>query len=274
MITTPGEHRHIPLHQLQASPFNRKRFDAAKMAELTQNVGLQGIIVPIVARPLPAGGGFEIVAGERRYRAAKAAGLVDIPAIVRELTDAQALELQVIENGQREDVHPLEEAEGYERLMKCAKTDGTQYTADDIALKVGKSRSYVFNRLKLTAMCPEAREAFFADKIDASKGLLIARIGHHDTQRQALKDITGGRYGGDNPMSYREAHQHILQTYMLKLSAAPFDIKDAGLNVKAGACGPCPKAHRESSRTLQRLATRQLIIAERGTARASEVLFK
>jgi ParB family chromosome partitioning protein len=78
-------------------------------------VKLQGVIVPIVARPINGGDTFEIVAGERRFRAAKAASLTDIPAIVRELTDAQALELQVIENNQREDVHPLEEAEGYER---------------------------------------------------------------------------------------------------------------------------------------------------------------
>jgi ParB/RepB/Spo0J family partition protein len=240
MITAPGEHRHIPLHQLQASPFNRKRFDAAKMAELTQNVGLQGIIVPIVARPLPSGDGFEIVAGERRYRAAKAAGLVDIPAIVRELTDAQALELQVIENGQREDVHPLEEAEGYER-SEVRESDGTKYTADDIALKVGKSRSYVFNRLKLTR-CARRRAR------RSSRTRSTPRRAPHRANRPSRHAAPGAEghhrrpLRPDKPMSYREAHQHILQTYMLKLSAAPFDIKDAGLNRRLA-----PAAHARSA---------------------------
>jgi hypothetical protein len=99
----------------------------------------------------------------------------------------------------------------------------------------------VFARLKLCALCPEARKAFYAGELDASRALLIARIGHHDTQRKALKDVQGGRYQGDEPMSYREAHQHILQTYMLQLKKAPFDTKDEQLLAKAGACGPCPK---------------------------------
>jgi ParB/RepB/Spo0J family partition protein len=243
-----GHHQYIPLAKLTASPLNhRKHFDEAKMAELTENIRVQGVIVPIIARPmlvrpdgkLGAEGLFEVVAGERRYRAAKAAKLADIPAIVRELTDAQALELQVIENNQRVDVHPLEEAEGYEALMKCTRSDGSRYTAEEIGAKVGKSRTYVFGRLKLCALCPEARKAFYAGDVDASKALLIARIGHHDTQRQALKDIQGNKY--DGPMSYREAHEHILQTYMLQLKSAPFDLKDELLLPKAGACGPCPK---------------------------------
>lgn len=237
--TQQGHHQYIPLAKLQPSPFNRKRFNEEKLKELTENVKLQGVIVPILVRPLPADK-FEIVAGERRWRAAKGAQLPTLPAIVRELTDAQAIELQVIENNQREDVHPLEEAEGFERLMKCQKADGAKYTAEDIAVKIGRSRSHVFGRIKLLALCPEARQAFYDEKIDASKALLIARIGHHDTQRQALKDITKDEYGR-GPLSYRDAHQHILTNYMLKLTAAPFDTKDTTLLPKAGDCGACPK---------------------------------
>lgn len=235
-----GHHQWIPLAKLTASPLNhRKIFDEAKMKELSDSIAVQGVIQPILARPLP-GDRFEVVAGERRYRAAKMAKLADVPAIVRELTDAQALELQVIENGQRADPHPLEEAEGYEALLKCTRADGSKYTVDEIAAKVGKSRSYIFARLKLAALWPEARKVFYAGDIDASKALLIARIGHHDTQRKALKDITERRYGRE-PMTYRDAHQHILENYMLALKSAPFDTKDAELLPKAGACGPCPK---------------------------------
>jgi ParB/RepB/Spo0J family partition protein len=218
----------------------RKRFDEAQLAELTDSVKRHDVLQPILLRPNGKEGHYELVAGERRFRAAKAAGLVDIPATVRELSDTDVLEIQVVENLQREDLHELEEAEGYEKLLKCTHANGEKYSVEEIAAKVGKSRSYVFARLKLCALCPEARKAFFAGDLDASRALLIARIGHHDTQRQALKDVTKPEYG-DGPMSYREAHQHILQHYMLKLSAAPFDTKDEQLVPKVGACGPCPK---------------------------------
>lgn len=184
--STTGYHQWIPLTKLSPSPLNhRKHFDKVKMDELTDSVRAQGVIQPIIARPLPSGDKFEIVAGERRYRAAKAAQLVDIPAIVRELTDAQALELQVIENNQRVDVHPLEEAEGYEALMSCARPDGTAYSADEIAAKVGKSRSYVFGRLKLLQLGKASREAFHEGALDSSRALLLARIPVPELQDKA-----------------------------------------------------------------------------------------
>lgn len=233
-----GHHQWISLTQLAASPLNhRKIFDKVKLEELAASIRAQGVIQPIIARPLLDK--FEVVAGERRFRAAKLAQLAVMPAVVRELTDAQALELQVVENAQRADPHPLEEAEGFEALLKCSHPNGEKYTVDEIAAKVGKSRSYVFARLKLLALCPEARKAFYEDQLDASRALLIARIGHHDTQRQALKDIQGDSY--DGPMSYREARDHLVLNYTLQLKTAVFDIKDANLAPKAGACAPCLK---------------------------------
>jgi ParB/RepB/Spo0J family partition protein len=200
------------------------------------------VLQPILMRPNGEPGRYELVAGERRWRAAKAAGLTDIPANVRELTDAEVLEIQIVENLQRKDLHELEEAEGFEKLLKCSHADGSKYGIEDLMKKVGRSRTYVFGRLKLLHLCPEARKAFLAGEVDGSKALLVARIGHHDTQRQALKDIQGARaYGRHDPMSYREAHDHILRTYMLVLKEAPFDIKDPDLVPKAGACGPCLK---------------------------------
>lgn len=239
--TTARTDRRIPLTAIALSKSNpRKSFDKAALAELAESIKRHDVLQPILVRP-NGGEKFEVVAGERRFRAAKDAGLTDIPATVRTLTDAEVLEIQVVENLQRADLHELEEAEGYEQLLKCAHADGKKYSVEEIAAKVGKSRSYVFARLKLTALCPEARKAFYAGELDASRALLIARIGHHDTQRQALKAIVEGRYKGDEPMSYREAHQHILQNYMLALREAPFDTKDEKLLPKAGACGPCPK---------------------------------
>ena len=113
----------IPLGKIRESKTNPRRFfDEAKLAELADNIRQHGVLQPILLRPLPEGetGTYEIVAGTRRYRASKLAKRESIPATVRELTDAQALELQVIENVQRVDVHPLDEAQGYAALYRNA----------------------------------------------------------------------------------------------------------------------------------------------------------
>ncbi len=233
----------IPLGALRPSTthiqeLRRARFDPKLIGELAESIRAVGVLQPILTRRSQANGRqdvFEIVAGERRFLAAKKAGVADIPATVRDLSDEQVLEVQLIENLQREGLHELEEAEGYEELMKLKKI-----SADAVADMVGKSRSYVFKRTKLLALCPEARKAFYAGELDASKALLIARIGHHDTQRQALKDISENRFG-DGAMTFREAQEHIQQEYMLRLKEAPFDINDATLVAKAGSCQACPK---------------------------------
>lgn len=238
---TAGYHQWIPLSKLKPSPLNhRKHFDKSKMDELTDSVRMQGVVVPVLARPLSESDSFEIVAGERRFRAAKAAGLIDLPAIVRELSDAQALELQVIENGQRVDVHPMEEAEGYEALMQCKRSDGSVYTVDDIAAKVGKSVSYVYGRLKLLDLCLEGRKAFWEGLIPASTALLIARVPVPKLQAKCVKEIVEPEYE-DEPMSFRDAKEHLERNYMLRLKEAPFKTGDATLVAAAGSCKECPK---------------------------------
>jgi ParB/RepB/Spo0J family partition protein len=227
----------IPIACVIPSKTNpRKYFDEAALNELAASIKNHGVAQPILVRPLPTTEDMidcvEIVAGERRYRASKLAGMETIPAIVRELTDVQALEIQVIENLQRQDVHPIEEAEGYDQLMKLHG-----YTADQLADKVGKSRSYIFGRLKLRALAPPTREAFFNGQLSASTALLIARIPVENLQEQATKEIIND---GD-PMSYREAFEHIKLRYMLDLDRARFSIKDAKLLAAAGSCTACPK---------------------------------
>jgi len=161
----------VELKDIKSSPYNsRKTFDAEKMKELVASVEEKGILNPILLRP--KGDRYEIVCGERRFRAATTAGLKDIPAVVRILTDQQALECMVIENLQREDVHPLEEAEGYEALMK---KHGYK-TVEDIAAKIGKSRAYVYGRLKLCDLIPENRKIFYSGKFSPSVALLVAKV--------------------------------------------------------------------------------------------------
>lgn len=212
----------------------RSRFKPEAIAELADSITQTGgVLQPIVVRP--NGKGYEIVAGERRWLATRRARMETIAASVRELSDDQVLEIQLIENLQREGLHELEEAEGYDELKKLKGV-----TEEVIADMVGKSKSYVQKRAKLLALCPEARQAFYGGALDFSKALLIARIGHHDTQREALKHVTKGEYGR-GPMTFKEASVFILKNYMLRLKQAPFDTKDEQLVPKAGSCTKCPK---------------------------------
>lgn len=236
---------------IEESPSNpRKHFDQAKLAELAESIKASGVHQPILLRPLPGHRvpdtwgfrrkgaplpAYELVAGARRLRACKMASVAEVPAMIRELTDEQALEIQVIENLQREDVTALEEAEGYEALMQHGHAN-----ADQVAAKIGKSRAYVYARLKLLDLCQQAREALREGKIDFSRGLLIARIPDEGLQIKALNFCTRTDYRGDAP-GYRECASHVQSEYMLRLDKARFAIADASLVPAAGSCAECPK---------------------------------
>lgn len=212
----------------------RQRFTKESIAELAESMKGVGVLEPILVRPR-ADGTHEIVAGERRMRGADKAGLTMIPAIVRELSDHQVLEVQLVENLQREGLHELEEAEGYEELMKLKKVD-----ANAVAAMVGKSRSYVYARTKLLGLGADARKAFYAGALDASTALEIARIPPHEFQVRAMKDLEAWRRDGD-VTNFREAKAHIREHYMVRLKKAVFDVGDAQLVPAAGSCAACPK---------------------------------
>ena len=133
-----------------------------------------GIQQPVKVRP--KGERFEIVYGERRYRAAKAVGLKELPATVEDLSDEEAHELRIVENACREDPHPLEEAEAYEALLAMKDGRGRPlHTADTLAKLVGRSAQYVYSRLKLTALGPAMREAFWKGQLTTTTAFLVAR---------------------------------------------------------------------------------------------------
>lgn len=220
------------------SPSNpRKHFDEAYLAELAETIKAHGVIQPITVRPNPMGTPtYEIVVGECRWRSSKLAGLEEIPAFWRELDDRQVLEIQVIENLQRRDVHPIEEAEGYELLMKRHG-----YSAEQIAEKIGKSRSYVYARLKLTALCFAAREACYEGQLETSTALLIARIPGEKLQRKALERVIHGHAHIGGPLSYRDAKHFIRSQFTVSLKQATFSLTDATLLPEAGSCADCFK---------------------------------
>ena len=127
----------------------RKEFDEQALSELAESISAHGLLQPLLVRPLPLGG-YEIVAGERRYRACRMAGLTEVPVIIRELTESETMELALIENLQREDLTPLEEAEGYAVLL-----NEHHFTQEEIAQSMGKSRPAIANALRLLKL-PES----------------------------------------------------------------------------------------------------------------------
>jgi ParB/RepB/Spo0J family partition protein len=211
----------------------RKSFDKEALAELSASVATHGILQPVLVRPKR--GGFELVAGHRRVRAAKSAALKTIPALIRDLDDKQVLEVQVIENLQREDLHELEEAEGYRQLIK-----NYGYTVEELATKVGKSRAYVYARMKLADLPPVAKDLFHAGELNASTALLVARIPVKEIAEKAAKEIAKD-HQFDGKMSFRDAQRYVQEECMLQLKAAPFDKKAEDLVKDAGPCVKCPK---------------------------------
>ncbi|MEZ5873007.1 MAG: ParB/RepB/Spo0J family partition protein [Nitratireductor sp.] len=154
--------RRIPIEHIRANPANpRRHFNEDELADLTRSIGEHGIVQPILVRPVKGGdlGGakFEIIAGERRWRAAQRAGLHEVPVILRDVEDKQALELAIIENVQRADLNAIEEAQGYQQLI-----DEYDYSQNDLALVIGKSRSHVANTLRLMKL-PSGVRAMVAD---------------------------------------------------------------------------------------------------------------
>ncbi|MBZ9698950.1 MULTISPECIES: ParB/RepB/Spo0J family partition protein [unclassified Mesorhizobium] len=136
----------VPIEFISANPKNpRRHFGDAELTDLAQSIREHGVVQPVVARPSPTQAGrYEIIAGERRWRAAQRAGLTEIPVIIRDVNDRTALELAIIENVQRADLNPVEEAQGYQQLI-----DDHGYTQADLGQVIGKSRSHVANTLRL-----------------------------------------------------------------------------------------------------------------------------
>ncbi|HEX2561615.1 ParB/RepB/Spo0J family partition protein, partial [Phenylobacterium sp.] len=161
--------REIPIEFLQRNPDQpRWVFPEEQLVELAASIRDKGILQPILVRPLPEGR-YEIVAGERRWRAAQRAGLAAVPVLVRELSDMQVLEIGVIENVQRADLSPIEEATAYKQLM-----DRFGRTQDSVAEAVGKSRSHVANTLRLLALPEGVRNYLLEGRISAGHARAIA----------------------------------------------------------------------------------------------------
>jgi ParB family transcriptional regulator, chromosome partitioning protein len=179
--------RLVPVESIEPSRVQPRRiFDKADLESLTQSVREKGILQPILVRPIQGDGTkYELVAGERRWLAAQAARLHEVPIIVRELDDASALEIAIIENVQRADLTPLEEAEGYRRLM-----DEFKHTQDALSKVVGKSRSHIANTLRLLSLPPAVKAMI--DKREITAGHARALVNAKDPEALARDIVAKG----------------------------------------------------------------------------------
>ena len=176
-----GEQRLVSIDQLHPSGLNpRKNFDTIELVDLANSIRTKGLVQPIIARPDPAGGGYEIVAGERRWRAAQKAALHTVPVIVRELSDQEVAEFAVIENVQRQDLNPIEEASGYHELI-----ERFGYTQEDVADTIGKSRSHLTNTLRLLKLPAGVQALVRSGKL--SPGHARPLVGREDAEPLARR---------------------------------------------------------------------------------------
>ena len=161
----------------------RKTFEKDKIEELAQSIRENGILQPIAVRKRPAGG-YEIIAGERRWRAAQAAGLHEIPALIKNISDRETLQLAIIENVQRQDLDPIEEADGYARLIK-----EFGYSQQEVATRVGKDRATVANSLRLNSLPNEIKDMISLGKVTTGHAKVLLSLDNHSKQIELAKHL-------------------------------------------------------------------------------------
>lgn len=220
--------KNIPLSQIRPNPLQpRKEFKPEELADLEASLRVSGLLQPVTVRPAPRGGGYELIAGERRFRAAQRIGWTEIPAIVKDVDDRMLLSLAMVENLQRADLNPIEEAEGYEQLIR-----DFSLTQQEVADIVGKDRSTVANTLRLLALPATVRRLVWDGQLSVGHARALLGIGdelriadlaravvaqglsvreverrvREDTRSGPKKNATGGAPAAADPRSAEVRH--------------------------------------------------------------------
>ena len=229
-VIEPGKAETLSINEIEFSPLNyRKYFRQEDLETFAEELKLHGIISPLTVRKL-SNGKFQLVAGERRLRAAKIAKLQSVPVIIRDLTDEQVKEIQLAENLQRENPHPLDEANAVKLMQETGKN------IDEISLRLGKSKQFVYVRLKLLNLIEPVREMFFGEVINLQESLTIATISQEGQTQFFTEHCTKWKQKGFQLHSL----DYYLRPYKYDLRNAPFDTKDKKLVLEVGACTGCP----------------------------------
>lgn len=247
---------------LRPSPTNpRRTFPEEGLRQLAASFAAHGVLQPLLVRPMGDAGRwtgktwegveyFEVVAGERRLRAAALANLTGLPVVIRWLTDAEALEIQLVENDQREDVRPSEQAAAYARLVAAGRT------VEQVVAATGKTASFVRSVLALAKLPAWALSAADAGTLPRRTAELVARVPGEESRKRAVYCVLtsathpefvpdnyeeDARRGGHEPLSYRDAKDLVSNHFTRQLKGCPFDRKSLDLVPAAGSCEACPK---------------------------------
>jgi ParB family chromosome partitioning protein len=174
--------RSLPVSFLAPNPHQpRRHFDDEELASLAESIAAKGVLQPILVRPTARHDSFEIIAGERRWRAAQKAKLHEVPVIVRELSDSESLEIAIIENVQRSDLNPIEEAAAYQELI-----DRFSYTQEQMAQAIGKSRSHIANLLRLLKLPPRVQQLLSERKITSGHARMLVTAANPETMADQI----------------------------------------------------------------------------------------
>jgi ParB/RepB/Spo0J family partition protein len=231
----------ISVDKISISTTNpRKSIELKALKELSESIKEHGILQPILVRPYIDEKStwetdYQLVCGERRYRAALEAGLEEVPCNIRVLTDEEAFELQIIENLERKDVHPLDEADAFKRML-----DSGKYSMFDIAAKMAKTESFIAQRLKLVDLIDEVRADFLAGHLGIGHAILIARC-DAIKQMDIYKDSKPWHQNGHSDYGTLYQLKEAIESDSYLISEAKFDTEDAELVKGCGACSVCPK---------------------------------
>jgi ParB family chromosome partitioning protein len=209
----------------------RKFFDPAALAELTESIISHGVIQPILVRTVPGSDKYMLVYGERRYRASLDAGISDIPVIIKTMTDSEALEVQIIENLQRKDVHPIEEALAFSQLNE-------KYSTDEIAQRMGRSIKFVQQRIRITTLSSTAQQLFYEDSMTLKQALTLASI-DQASQDEIIASRLENRTPDDKEWKIGNI-DYLVERKIHTLDGSHFDPGDDKLYPVAGACTNCP----------------------------------
>lgn len=236
-----GTLQRIPLSQIRANPFQpRQEFRPEQLADLEASLKINGLLQPITVRPAPNGSGYELIAGERRYRAATRLGWTDIPALIKVVDDRDALSLALVENLQRADLDPIEEAEGYQRLQQEFSA-----TQQQVADAVGKDRSTVANALRLLQLPASVRRLLQEGQLTTGHARALLGL----TTERAMADLA--RETSAAGLSVREVERRVK-------AARPSSAGGAAPKPTAPATPPASSAAAAEVRRLEELLRRRL----------------
>ncbi|QEK13524.1 ParB/RepB/Spo0J family partition protein [Crassaminicella thermophila] len=214
-----GDIEKIPLNEIQPNKKQpRKNFDQEKLNALAESIKMHGIIQPIVVRPIEKG--YEIVAGERRWKACRQAGIQEVPCIIREMDEKERMEIALIENLQREDLNPIEEALAYKMLMETY-----QLTQEEISSTIGKSRPYIANTIRLLNLTEEVRDMLIDNLLSSGHARALLRIEDKKMQKEFAQKVI------ENKLSVRETENMVARIIGQKKDKPKKEkIKDSGLS--------------------------------------------